>query len=215
MADAQAPAAAAAEAAVISAHLRAISGKTVTELRQQTGGHAGVVEALAEVAGHFKSSPAPPIPVEDATAVSGGPERLEDSWLYLRAVAVHGGSLIDCICAGIQLDMVGSVVKVRYTELSSRIFRPSYIILQRVRSSVDFVLEELFVQVRTSLVFLLVSSDEVNPCHTSIHAAVVQRYNVTTHTHTASFILHISFYRVTGQSNTTPTGRRLCGNTFT
>ena len=121
MADAQAPGAAASEAASMSAHLRAINARTAPELRQQTGGHAGVVDVLAEVAGQFKSAPAAPIPVAGAdgsTAVSGGggPEKQEESWLYLRALAVHGGSLIECIDAGIKLDAVGNVVKVRYTD---------------------------------------------------------------------------------------------------
>ena len=123
-------------------HLRTLSTTSATDLRQQVGGPAGVVETLAGLASSSfgkQGAGAPPFPVVPASASSapapagaadagagagaGGraqgasvaaasPQRQEECLLYLQTLTVHSSNLVGCIDSGIKLEAVATCVKV-------------------------------------------------------------------------------------------------------
>ena len=137
---AAAPDAAAGGGESLLSHLRTLSTTAVTDLRQQAGGPAGVVETLAGIASSSfvkQGAGAPPFPVVSTSASSapapggaadagagagaGGranaaavasPQRQEECLLYLQTVTVHSSNLVGCIDSGIKLEAVATCVKV-------------------------------------------------------------------------------------------------------
>ena len=137
---AAAPDAAAGGGESLLSHLRTLSMTAVTDLRQQAGGPAGVVETLAGIASSSfvkQGAGAPPFPVVSTSASSapapagaadagagagaGGranaaaaasPQRQEECLLYLQTLTVHSSNLVGCIDSGIKLEAVATCVKV-------------------------------------------------------------------------------------------------------
>ena len=137
---AAAPDAAAGGGESLLSHLRILSTTAVTDLRQQAGGPAGVVETLAGIASSSfvkQGAGAPPFPVVPAgpssapapagaadagagagaggraNAAAASPQRQEECFLYLQTLAVHSSNLVGCIDSGIKLEAVATCVKVR------------------------------------------------------------------------------------------------------
>ena len=122
-------------------HLRTLSTTSATDLRQQVGGPAGVVETLAGLASSSfvkQGAGAPPFPVvptgassapapagaadagaggraqgaNAAAAAAASPQRQEECLLYLQTLTVHSSNLVGCIDSGIKLEAVATCVKV-------------------------------------------------------------------------------------------------------
>ena len=119
-------------------HLRTLSTTSATDLRQQVGGPAGVVETLAGLASSSfvkQGAGAPPFPVvptgassapapagagagaggranANAAAAASSPQRQEECLLYLQTLTVHSSNLVGCIDSGIKLEAVATCVKV-------------------------------------------------------------------------------------------------------
>ena len=139
---AAAPDAAAGGGESLLSHLRTLSTTSVSDLRQQAGGPAGVVETLAGIASSSfvkQGAGAPPFPVVSAgtssapdragaadagagtgaggranaaPAAAASPQRQEECLLYLQTLTVHSSNLVGCIDSGIKLEAVATCVKV-------------------------------------------------------------------------------------------------------